>query len=138
MANKKITDLNEIFYIKSASDFIVLEDISANQTKKARPENLPLSLEAESQLFPYTLWIDNTEPFVAIYQSIDDTEGFKDLTTLEYIYIGVSVTGIGDNTFQGCSNLTTVNVPDGVTNLGSYAFYLCSNCLLYTSPSPRD
>ena len=38
-----------------------------------------------------------------------------------------SVTSIGDQAFDGCSNLTGINIPDAVTNIGSHAFSDCSS-----------
>lgn len=37
------------------------------------------------------------------------------------------VVSIGDYAFEGCSSLTSVNIPDGVTSIGSYAFHNCSS-----------
>jgi hypothetical protein len=39
---------------------------------------------------------------------------------------GGAVTAIGNNAFQGKTNLTTVFIPNGVTTIGSYAFAACS------------
>ena len=39
---------------------------------------------------------------------------------------GLPVTTVGSRTFQGCSALTTVIIPDSVTTIGSYAFQSCS------------
>ena len=44
------------------------------------------------------------------------------------------VTSIGDNTFFGCSGLTSITIPDGVTSIGSYAFFGCSGLTSITIP----
>ena len=38
-----------------------------------------------------------------------------------------SVTSIGDEAFQLCSSLTSIEIPEGVTSIGSYAFDNCNN-----------
>ena len=37
------------------------------------------------------------------------------------------LTSIGDRTFEDCSSLTSVVIPDGVTSIGEYAFRYCSS-----------
>jgi hypothetical protein len=37
-----------------------------------------------------------------------------------------SVTSIGGYAFQGCTGLTSIEIPNSVTNIGGYAFYHCS------------
>ena len=36
------------------------------------------------------------------------------------------VTGIGDNAFNGCTGLTSVEIPNSVTSIGECAFYRCT------------
>ena len=71
MANKRITDLNEKFYVDGANDFLIVEDVSANETKKTRPQNLPLSSRAESQSISQTIYSESTNSFVGYYENID-------------------------------------------------------------------
>ena len=47
---------------------------------------------------------------------------------------GYPVTNIGDQSFEGCSGLTSVAIPDSVTNIGSRAFYGCSKLTSITIP----
>ena len=50
--------------------------------------------------------------------------GCSNLTSIE---IPDGVTSIGANAFLGCSNLTSIEIPDSVTSLGAYAFKGCSS-----------
>ena len=55
--------------------------------------------------------------------------------TLKEIVIGNNVSSIPDNTFEGCTSLTSVTIPDSVTSIGDYAFYNCTSLddVYYTS-----
>ena len=46
----------------------------------------------------------------------------------------VAVTGIGDSAFSGCSELTSVTIPEGVTGIGESAFSGCSSLMSVTLP----
>ena len=37
-----------------------------------------------------------------------------------------SVTRIGDNAFEGCTGLTSIDIPNSVTSIGNYAFNTCN------------
>lgn len=45
------------------------------------------------------------------------------------------VTAIGDNTFNGCTGLSTVSIPEGVVRIGYQAFYNASNVQWPDMPS---
>ena len=40
--------------------------------------------------------------------------------------ISYQVTSIGDNAFNGCTGLTSVEIPNSVTSIGDNAFYRCT------------
>ena len=48
---------------------------------------------------------------------------------------GKSVTGIGDWAFNGCTNLTSITIPDSVTEIGLSAFYDCTSLTSITIPN---
>ncbi len=43
------------------------------------------------------------------------------------IYNGKSVTTIGESAFDGCTSLTSIDIPDSVTSIGGWAFYGCTS-----------
>ncbi|MDD6645919.1 MAG: leucine-rich repeat protein [Oscillospiraceae bacterium] len=48
---------------------------------------------------------------------------------------GYTVTGIGDNAFEGCSELTEIIIPDTVTSIGDFAFKDCVGITHLTLPN---
>jgi len=127
MAGKKISQLSEETYIKAADDFLVISDSSANETKKIRPENLPLSSAFRSEILLTTTWFDTGNAVTQNLTFIGNTDGFISNDSIEAIFFGSSVTGIGTQAFQDCTNLTSVNIGNSVTSIGSQAFEGCSN-----------
>ena len=52
---------------------------------------------------------------------------FQDCRSLTSIDIPDSVTSIGDSVFQDCRSLTSIDMPDSVTSIGNMTFYNCSS-----------
>ena len=53
---------------------------------------------------------------------------------LKSLYIGNSVTSIGDRAFYTCSSLSSLAIPDSVTSIGDRAFYGCNSLTSFTIP----
>ncbi len=63
---------------------------------------------------------------------------FKGCALLVDIYLSDGLLEMGEGVFDSCEKLARISIPDGVTAIGKKAFNECTDCLLYTSPSPRD
>ena len=56
-------------------------------------------------------------------------------STVNYGGMEYSVTGIGDNAFNSCSDLTSVTIGNSVTTIGNSAFWECSGLTSVTIPN---
>ena len=56
-----------------------------------------------------------------------DKETYNGCTSLLSINIPDSVTTIGEYAFANCSGLTSIEIPNSVTSIGDSAFYYCEN-----------
>ena len=45
--------------------------------------------------------------------------------TVTYNDITYNVISIGESAFYGCSDVTSITIPNSVTSIGNYAFYQC-------------
>ena len=59
---------------------------------------------------------------------------FYGCSNLTSVTIPEGVTSIGTRTFDNCSSLTSITIPDSVTSIGSYAFEDCSSLESLTIP----
>ena len=69
----------------------------------------------------YTVSKDGTYAIVSGYEGADTD------VVIAKTYNGLPVTSIGPEAFRGCSNLTSVVIPDSVTSIGYIAFADCSS-----------
>lgn len=54
---------------------------------------------------------------------------------VEKVVIDPSVTNISDSAFDGCTGLTTINIPDSVTSIGTRSFYNCRSLTTINIPN---
>ena len=60
---------------------------------------------------------------------------FQGCSSLTSVTIPNSVTSIAKGTFDKCSSLTSVTIPNSVTSIGDYAFWDCSSLTSITIPN---
>ena len=60
---------------------------------------------------------------------------FEGFSNLKEIKIPSSVKEIGDSAFRNCSSLETINLPNKIENIGSYAFRGCVEIKVLTIPN---
>lgn len=68
---------------------------------------------------------------MAEYKNETEVPWYGQRETLKSVTIKEGVTGIGTNTFKGCTNLTEITIPESVVNIGKDAFAYCSKVTLH-------
>lgn len=69
----------------------------------------------------------NTKKAIVTNGSTKYKGSIKIPETMTYLGVTYSVTEIGQNAFYGCTNLTSVTIPNSVTKIGDGAFEFCSD-----------
>ena len=59
------------------------------------------------------------------YTTVKETPWFDSLNLIRKVTINEGVTNVGSNTFNGCANLGTVELPYGLTSIGTASFKDC-------------
>ena len=77
-------------------------------------------------VIPSTVSNNGNDYIVTALTKVSTYGTFRGCSNLTSVTIPNSVTVIGDRAFQNCSGLTSIIIPNLVTSIGNYAFYGCS------------
>ncbi len=88
----------------------------------------------------YAYWSEENKPTDFTYSGTDGISITKYSGTATEVHIpayigGIAVTSIGKSAFYNCTNLTHINIPNGVKSIGEYAFYYCQSLTNITIPN---
>ena len=78
-------------------------------------------------------WDTNHDGYLSVLEAflVDDLgtvfQGKTQITHFNELRYFINLNRIADNAFDGCSNLSSVTLPDCVTEIGNYAFRGCAN-----------
>ncbi|MBE6584880.1 MAG: hypothetical protein E7649_07930, partial [Ruminococcaceae bacterium] len=69
------------------------------------------------------------------YFTVSDYTGNASEVIIPSTYMGKPVTSIGEDAFNGCSSLESIEIPSSVTSIGDWAFENCSSLTSIEIPS---
>ena len=86
-------------------------------------------------VIPSTVSYNGNDYTVTALRTVSYYGTFQNCSGLTSVTIPNSVTSIGDGAFDGCSGLTSVTIPNSVTSIGGGAFGGCSGLTSVTIPN---
>jgi hypothetical protein len=101
------------------------------------PANQTVSVIANSTNTVTGVYVpQNQSPFLYVTNNgaitITGYTGSDEIVTIPATINGLPVTGLGDEAFYDCTNLSSVAIPNSITNLGSGVFDFCTNLTAIT------
>ena len=127
------------------SDYLIMNDPESDSIKAKTAQELGIEIidERNFNLLSGRAFILVGTELVQYYGPGGDVvipDGVTDLyacfqgcTDITSVAIPDSVTNIGDYAFWGCTSLIRVSIPKNVTSIGYGAFAKCPNLTIYTS-----
>ncbi|MGN1167440.1 MAG: leucine-rich repeat protein [Lachnospiraceae bacterium] len=115
---KSLMTLSEEEPINESSE----KDTSDETDTTEEPEEVTWKFDSESS----TLTISGSGT-MENYENASSVPWYDDRENVKNVVIADTVTGIGDYSFSGCSNLVSADIPDSVISLGKNAFYGCTS-----------
>ena len=109
--------------------------VDPNNQKYSSDSNGVLFDKLKTNLIRYP--VGNTITSYTIPNSVTSIgdQAFEGCTNLTSIYLQNNVISIGLQAFYNCTNLTSISIPNSVTSIGDQAFLSCSGLKSITIPS---
>ena len=128
----KITNLKIIGEINGTDLSMIREMAGSNSNGNSTDGMLSVLDLSEAKI------VEGGDCYYYIYCTSNDVIGdraFEGCSGLTSLNLPAGITSIGDWTFQGCSGLTSLTLPASITSIGGHAFYGCSGLTSLTLPA---
>ena len=128
----KITNLKIIGEINGTDLSMIREMAGSNSNGNSTDGMLSVLDLSEAKI------VEGGDCYYYIYCTSNDVIGdraFEGCSGLTSLNLPAGITSIGDWTFQGCSGLTSLTLPASITSIGENAFYGCSGLTSLTLPA---
>lgn len=147
LSNKTTADINSYTYFtseivnisgKTTTSVVIgfaLKDTTIALSSTSAPFELKINTgEYKPEDFMTFTEISNDAGEVASYSVSAKDKNIEGALTIPAVYNKMPVTSIASDAFRGCSELTSVTIPEGVTSVGKNAFINCSKLSSVTIP----
>ena len=123
------------FSAVSSSGHTLYYEIISGTTNVGVVSNTYNNYVSGNVVIPDTVSYNGATYNVTELKTVSTYGSFEYCSGLTSVTIPNSVTSIGMNAFNGCSGLTSVTIPNSVTTIGDYAFQDCSSLTSVTIPN---